>query len=164
MNFASRVEVRLANLKLLPSDQLTRSAHLTNYMVRLPTQFTAAASRRTLSCRRTLATLSYGAFGNPLDVLTSVETHGGSECAVREGAVREGAVHEGAVRVKWLYSPINPADKNMIEGTYPLKPSSFPATPGSEGVGVVSASSRSELPSGSLVFPKFPSLGLWTLF
>jgi trans-2-enoyl-CoA reductase len=32
---------------------------------------------------------------------------------------------------------VNPADLNVVEGTYPLRPSSFPAVGGNEGVGVV---------------------------
>lgn len=35
-----------------------------------------------------------------------------------------------------LFAPINPADLNVIEGKYPIRPP-LPATPGIEGVGVV---------------------------
>ena len=37
-----------------------------------------------------------------------------------------------------LMAPINPADINMIEGTYPTLPP-LPAVGGSEGVGIVEA-------------------------
>ncbi len=40
------------------------------------------------------------------------------------------------VRVRILYSPINPADVNMLEGKYVVKPS-LPYVPGNECVGVV---------------------------
>ena len=50
----------------------------------------------------------------------------------------------------------------MIEGTYPIKPTSFPAVPGSEGVGIVTQSHSSSLPVNSLVLPRYPKLGLWT--
>lgn len=43
------------------------------------------------------------------------------------------------VLVKMLAAPINPADVNTIEGTYGIKPA-LPATPGTEGYGIVEAS------------------------
>lgn len=36
--------------------------------------------------------------------------------------------------VRFLASPINPSDLNQIEGVYPIKPASFPAVGGNEGV------------------------------
>jgi len=42
------------------------------------------------------------------------------------------------VLIKMLAAPINPADINVIEGTYGIKPA-LPAVPGNEGVGVVVA-------------------------
>lgn len=42
------------------------------------------------------------------------------------------------VRVRLLAAPINPADLNVIEGTYPIRPA-LPGVPGVEGVGVVEA-------------------------
>src|SRR5262245_55842971 len=44
----------------------------------------------------------------------------------------------GDVWVESLFSPINPADLNTIEGRYQIRPQ-LPAVGGSEGVGVVSA-------------------------
>ena len=41
-----------------------------------------------------------------------------------------------AARVRMLASPINPADLNVLEGKYPIRPA-LPGTPGVEGVGVV---------------------------
>jgi NADPH:quinone reductase-like Zn-dependent oxidoreductase len=45
----------------------------------------------------------------------------------------------GQVRVRMLYSPINPSDMMVIRGKYGVLPK-LPATPGYEGVGVVEAS------------------------
>ena len=42
----------------------------------------------------------------------------------------------GEVRVRMLFAPINPADLNVIEGKYPIRPV-LPAVAGMEGVGVV---------------------------
>ena len=42
----------------------------------------------------------------------------------------------GEVRVRVRFAPINPADLNVIEGKYPVRPA-LPGTPGVEGVGVV---------------------------
>lgn len=44
----------------------------------------------------------------------------------------------GEVRVRMLFSPINPADMNVLEGKYPVRPT-LPGVPGVEGVGVVEA-------------------------
>ncbi|HEX5176366.1 MAG TPA: 2-enoyl thioester reductase domain-containing protein [Chthoniobacteraceae bacterium] len=42
----------------------------------------------------------------------------------------------GEAEVRMLYAPINPADLNVIEGKYPIRPK-LPAVPGVEGVGVI---------------------------
>ncbi len=42
----------------------------------------------------------------------------------------------GEVRVRVLFAPINPADINVLEGKYPVRPE-LPGIPGVEGVGVV---------------------------
>lgn len=59
-----------------------------------------------------------------------------------------------------LYAPINPADLNVIVGSYPVQPS-LPAVGGSEGVGkVISVGDRvSSLKVGDLVIPAGASLG-----
>lgn len=62
-------------------------------------------------------------FGSPLDVLTLEES-----TLPDPGA--------GEVLVQMLKAPINPADINVIEGKYGIRPS-LPYTPGSEGVGLV---------------------------
>ncbi len=45
----------------------------------------------------------------------------------------------GEVRVRVLFAPINPADINVLEGKYPVRPE-LPGIPGVEGVGVVEES------------------------
>lgn len=65
------------------------------------------------------------------------------------------------VTVRMLFAPINPADLNMISGTYPIQPKQLPAVGGSEGLGrVVAVGDRvSTLKVGDLVIPGSPSLG-----
>lgn len=48
----------------------------------------------------------------------------------------EKAVGSGDVLIRMLAAPINPADVNMVQGVYGIKPT-LPAVGGSEGVGVV---------------------------
>ncbi|XP_061919951.1 enoyl-[acyl-carrier-protein] reductase, mitochondrial isoform X2 [Entelurus aequoreus] len=66
------------------------------------------------------------------------------------------------VLVKILASPINPADINMIQGTYAILPE-LPAVGGNEGVGqVVEVGSQvTSLQIGDRVIPKDASLGMW---
>lgn len=56
----------------------------------------------------------------------------------------------GEVLVRILAAPINPADLNIIEGTYGVKPA-LPATPGIEGCGVVEISSSADFEEGDRV-------------
>lgn len=66
------------------------------------------------------------------------------------------------VSVKWLLSPINPADINTIQGKYPSKPP-LPAVPGNEGVGEIVAigSNVQNFRIGDRVVPNGPNLGTW---
>ena len=68
-----------------------------------------------------------------------------------------------AVIVRMLAAPINPAHINVIQGTYPIKPKSFPAVGGTEGIGQVHqvGSQVKRLKIGDLVFPSL-SDGFWT--
>jgi len=69
-----------------------------------------------------------------------------------------------------LASPVNPADINTVQGTYPVKPSKFPSVPGNEGVGVViktsssSSSKKGVLKEGDWVIPRLPGYGTWQAF
>lgn len=56
----------------------------------------------------------------------------------------------GELRVKILAAPINPADLNLIEGSYGVK-AALPATAGGEGCGVVELSNSSEFVTGDMV-------------
>ena len=62
-------------------------------------------------------------FGNPADVTELEDLHPRN-------------LEEGEVRIRMLASPINPADINLIQGTYGIRPK-LPFTPGIEGCGVV---------------------------
>ena len=70
-------------------------------------------------------------------------------------------VSDDSVKVRFLASPINPSDLNQIEGTYPIKPSKFPAFGGNEGVGLIEETGVAveNLNVGDLVIPGRPSLG-----
>ena len=62
-----------------------------------------------------------------------------------------------------LAAPINPADINTVQGVYGKKPSSFPAIPGNEGVGIVEeiGSGVSGVKKGDHVIPSSAGLGTW---
>lgn len=62
-------------------------------------------------------------FGNPAEVC-------------RTGVLEVPEPAAGEVRVRMRFAPINPADINMIEGSYATKPK-LPMVPGGEGVGIV---------------------------
>lgn len=63
-------------------------------------------------------------FGDPVDRLEL------EDCAVA-------TPNSGEILIRLLHAPINPADFNYVEGTYGLKPKSFPAPAGMEGSGEV---------------------------
>ncbi len=67
----------------------------------------------------------YSRHGNPLEVLETV-------------TAELSAPGPGEALVSGILAPINPADLNAIEGTYPTRQQP-PATPGVEGAGVVTA-------------------------
>jgi trans-2-enoyl-CoA reductase len=68
---------------------------------------------------------------------------------------------EGEVRLRMRFAPINPADLNLISGTYGTKPQR-PAVPGMEGCGIIEAvgPGAESLPVGRLAMPLRPS-GCW---
>ena len=69
------------------------------------------------------------------------------------------------VQLKLLGSPINPADLNMIQGSYPIRPdlSKGIAVGGNEGLLQVCQVGRSvrDLKPGDWVLPATQGLGLW---
>src|SRR5688572_1568079 len=77
--------------------------------------------------------------GKPADVL-ELET----DCLISQ------APDGGDVLVRILAAPINPADLNLIEGTYGVK-AHLPATPGIEGCGIVEVSGSSDFEEGDQV-------------
>ncbi len=92
----------------------------------------------------TSATLS--AFGHPEGVIELTQSHNQS-------------LVEGEVRVKMIAAPINPADINLIQGVYGIRPS-LPATAGIEGFGEIIESRASEFDVGSrVIFTK--QVGTW---
>ena len=63
-------------------------------------------------------------------------THGAPADVARVEEIEVPPPQAGEVFVRTLAAPINPADLNLIEGKYPVRPV-LPATPGSEGAGIV---------------------------
>jgi NADPH:quinone reductase-like Zn-dependent oxidoreductase len=83
--------------------------------------------------------LVFRQFGNPRDVLEFE-----AACLISQ------ALDPGDVLVRILAAPVNPADLNIIEGTYGVRPP-LPATPGIEGCGVVELSNSADFEEGDRV-------------
>ena len=66
---------------------------------------------------------TFKSYGQPTDVISLTESE-------------PRALETGEIRVRMLASPVNPADINLIQGVYGIKPE-LPATAGVEGVGEV---------------------------
>jgi trans-2-enoyl-CoA reductase len=91
-------------------------------------------------------------FGDPLSVC-SLEQVAGS-------ATQQLGPHDVACQV--LAAPINHADLNRVEGSYPILPGSLPASCGSEGVArVIGAGPNVQLKPGDRVVPRVWGLGTW---
>lgn len=91
--------------------------------------------------------LIFEEFGKPQEVLSFKQ-------------VDRPALEDGEVRLKVLASPLNPADLNLIEGTYGVKPP-LPASPGIEGCGEVVESSHPDYATGDRVMLLHRS-GMWS--
>ena len=65
-------------------------------------------------------------------------THGKPEDVTRLEDTEIPPPQTGEVFIRTIASPINPSDLNFIEGKYPVRPV-LPATPGTEGAGLVEA-------------------------
>ena len=65
-----------------------------------------------------------------------IREHGEPQLVAKVETVDLPAPAAGEVCVRVKFSPINPADINVLEGKYPIRPE-LPGTPGVEGVGVV---------------------------
>lgn len=66
---------------------------------------------------------------------------------------------QGEIRLNMLFSPINPADINYIQGIYGIKPE-LPAVPGLEGCGEVIESCSDDFQVGDLVIT-IKHVGTW---
>ena len=65
-----------------------------------------------------------------------IREHGEPRDVVRVETMSLPEPGPGEIRVRVQFAPINPADLNVVEGKYPVRPE-LPGTPGIEGVGVV---------------------------
>ncbi len=65
-----------------------------------------------------------------------IHEHGEPQRVARVEPLELPAPSAGEVRVRVKFAPINPADVNVLEGKYPIRPE-LPGVPGVEGVGVV---------------------------
>lgn len=65
-----------------------------------------------------------------------IHEHGAAEKVARCERVELAPPGSGEVRVRMLVAPIHPADVNVLEGKYPVRPA-LPGVPGVEGVGVI---------------------------
>ena len=94
--------------------------------------------------------VTYESFGDPVKVLQARE-------------IDLPKPTSGQVLIKLLAAPINPADINMIQGVYPVKPKSFPAAGGNESVSeVVEVSDDvNTLKVGDWVLPAQSGSGTW---
>uniref|UniRef100_A0A4W5KBW0 Enoyl-[acyl-carrier-protein] reductase, mitochondrial n=1 Tax=Hucho hucho TaxID=62062 RepID=A0A4W5KBW0_9TELE len=72
------------------------------------------------------------------------------------------ALGQHSVRLRMLAAPVNPADINMLQGTYPILPV-FPAVGGNEGVGEVVEVGRkvTSLRPGDWAIPWDSGFGTW---
>ncbi|KAJ8275093.1 hypothetical protein COCON_G00097180 [Conger conger] len=88
--------------------------------------------------------------------------HGAHADVVRMEELPLPAVGPHSVRLKMLAAPVNPADINMVQGTYPILPP-FPAIGGNEGVSEVVevGSGTTSLSLGDWVIPVDAGFGTW---
>ncbi|NXD62971.1 MECR protein, partial [Eolophus roseicapillus] len=90
------------------------------------------------------------------------ERHGEPPAVVQLKDLEVAKLGDSDVHVKMLAAPINPADINMIQGTYAIL-SPLPAVGGNEGVGEVLEVGRrvAALKPGDWVIPATSGLGTW---
>ncbi len=67
-----------------------------------------------------------------------IHEHGDPATVARHETIELAAPGAGEARVRVKFAPINPADINVLEGKYPVRPA-LPGVPGVEGAGVVEA-------------------------
>lgn len=116
-------------------------------LTRLAAQFKPQYRQYTVDviCKR----LAYQEYGDPCKVLSLIDEP--IQCELGPGQVL----------AKYLECPVNPADINVLQGSYPIRPP-LPATPGGEGVAeIVAAGPDSRLSPGDWVLPGRPMTGTW---
>merc|ERR1711879_761251 len=132
------------------SERRTQTARNTTMFQHLSRSFRALSPALSQVCNRSVSgsALSFQSFGDPKKVL-----------AIQN--VDVGAPGANQARIKVVASPINPADLNIVQGTYGALPS-LPAVGGMEGAGVVEevGSGVKSLKVGDLVATS-RSTGLW---
>ncbi|KAJ3150989.1 hypothetical protein HDU86_006245 [Geranomyces michiganensis] len=102
----------------------------------------------------TYPALVYSKYGRPEDIL-------------RVSRLQLPPLHSSSVNVQFLAAPINPADINVLQGTYPVKPAFKDyiggAVAGNEGVARVVAVGREvqDLSVGDWVLPLASGSGTW---
>ncbi|KAI9193482.1 uncharacterized protein BJ171DRAFT_526784 [Polychytrium aggregatum] len=93
--------------------------------------------------------------------------HGSPESVLVPAKIALPELKDDGVQLQFLASPVNPADLNQVQGTYPVKPTFHPghgAVGGNEGIARVVAvgSQVSSVVPGDLVLPlDGPSHGTW---
>ncbi|KAI9013035.1 hypothetical protein BC832DRAFT_589997 [Gaertneriomyces semiglobifer] len=96
--------------------------------------------------------LTYAQYGPPRNVLKFQE-------------LPVAAITPSSVAIRFIAAPINPADINQIQGTYPVKPpfQAFGAVGGNEGLAVVTSVGEQvrDLKVGDWVIPAGSGFGTW---
>lgn len=90
---------------------------------------------------------TFSSFGQPTEVVSLTESS-------------QPTLEAGEIRIRMQASPVNPADLNLIEGIYGIRPE-LPATPGVEGCGEVIESQDSALDVGDKVI-LIAHVGTWS--
>ncbi|XP_065506682.1 enoyl-[acyl-carrier-protein] reductase, mitochondrial isoform X2 [Caloenas nicobarica] len=120
------------------------------------------AAARALRGARTLPVRARSAGTGPPPRGLLYERHGEPPAVVQLKDLEVAELGDSDVHVKMLAAPINPADINMIQGTYATLPP-LPAVGGNEGVGEVLEVGRrvTALKPGDRVIPAVNGLGTW---
>ena len=96
-----------------------------------------AAARRALPAALARGARPYTGHVPSSTLALVYDNHGHPSKALRLREVPLPPLGPDDVLVEMIASPVNPADLNMIEGTYPIRPGAFPAIGGNEGLGRV---------------------------
>jgi len=93
------------------------------------------------------------------------EKHGIPDDVIKVQNEKLPKVGDNDVLLEMLMAPINPADINMVEGVYPIKPK-LPAVGGNEGVAQVLAvgSKVTGITVDDWVIPAKPGFGTWRTY